>query len=162
MARRTVREEIRQSRPFRTEAEEAVVGLLLTAEALRRRLGDVVEPEGITGQQFNVLRILRGAHPDTLPTLEIASRMIEKTPGITRLLDRLDAKGLVRRDRGTDDRRCVYCRITPRGLDLLARLDEPVRRVAIDAFRGLPLAERLALVATLDRLRSALSRGESA
>ena len=162
MARRTVREEIRQSRPFRTEAEEAVVGLLLTAEALRRRLGDVVEPEGITGQQFNVLRILRGAHPDTLPTLEIAARMIEKTPGITRLLDRLDAKGLVRRDRGTDDRRCVYCRITPRGLDLLARLDEPVRRVAIDAFRGLPVAERIALVATLDRLRAALRAGESA
>ena len=156
MAITTAREEIRQTKPFRSDAEEAIVALLLTADALQRRLGAVVEPEGITGQQFNVLRILRGAHPETLPTLEIATRMIEKTPGITRLLDRLDTKALVRRDRGTDDRRCVYCRITPKGLELLGRLDEPVRQVAIAAFRGTRGAARRELIAALDRLRAAL------
>jgi len=156
MATRSVRDEIRQTRPFRSEADEAIVGLLLTADAVERRISEVVEPEGITAQQFNVLRILRGAHPEALPTLEIAARMIEKTPGITRLLDRLDAKGLARRDRGTDDRRCVYCRITAKGLELLSRLDEPVREVAASAFRGVRIAARKELIATLDRLRAAL------
>lgn len=159
MAIRTVREEIRQTKPFRTDAQEALVALLLTADAVERRISELVEPEGITAQQFNVLRILRGAHPEPLPTLEIAARMIEKTPGITRLLDRLDAKGLARRDRGTDDRRCVYCRITAAGLDLLARLDEPVLHASTTAFRGLKSAERRDLIATLDRVRAALRRG---
>jgi DNA-binding MarR family transcriptional regulator len=161
MAVRSVRDEIRQSRPFRSEADEAIVALLLTADALERRISGVVEREGITAQQFNVLRILRGAHPGSLPTLEIAARMIEKTPGITRLLDRLDAKGLARRERGTDDRRCVYCRITARGLELLARLDGPMREAADDSFRGIRVATRRELISTLDRLRAALRSGTS-
>jgi MarR family transcriptional regulator, organic hydroperoxide resistance regulator len=73
-----------------------------------------------------VLRILRGARPDKLPTMEIAARMIEQAPGITRLLDRLDEKGLVNRTRCTDDRRQVLCSITRAGLELLAGLDDPV------------------------------------
>lgn len=161
MAVRTVREEIRQTKPFRSDAQEAIVAVLLTADALERSTSALVEPEGITAQQYNVLRILRGAHPEPLPTLEIAARMIEKTPGITRLLDRLDAKGLARRDRGTDDRRCVYCRITSRGLDLLARLDEPFHDLAVSAFRGTRGAERRELIAALDKLRAALRRGAS-
>ncbi len=161
MAIRTVHDEIQQTKPFRSDSEEAVVGLLLTADAIERRLNEVVEPEGITGQQFNVLRILRGTHPEPLPTLEIAARMIEKTPGITRLLDRLDAKGLARRDRGTDDRRCVYCRITPKGLELLARLDEPVHQVATSAFRGTRAIARRELIAALDHVREALRRSAS-
>lgn len=154
---RTVREEIRQSKAFRSDAEEATVGLLLTASALERRLGQVVEPEGITAQQYNVLRILRGSHPQPLATLEIAARMIDQTPGITRLLDRLDARGLVRRERGTDDRRCVYCRITAPGLDLLKRLDAPVAAVGTRAFSSLPKAKRAAFVRSLDVIRAGLA-----
>jgi DNA-binding MarR family transcriptional regulator len=157
----TVREEIRQSKPFRSDAEEATVGILLTASALERRLAAVVEPEKITGQQYNVLRILRGAHPEPLPTLEIATRMIDQTPGITRLLDRLAAKGLARRERGTDDRRCVYCRITAKGLDLLSRLDAPVAAVGATAFRKISRAERAALIRALDRIRHAVRDAES-
>jgi DNA-binding MarR family transcriptional regulator len=156
VAVRTVREEIRQSKPFRSDAEEATVALLLTASALERRLGQVVEPHGITSQQYNVLRILRGSHPQPLATLEIAARMIDPTPGITRLLDRLDAKGLVRRERGTDDRRCVYCRITAPGLDLLKRLDAPVAAVGAQAFRSLPKTHRAAMVRSLDVVRAGL------
>jgi DNA-binding MarR family transcriptional regulator len=161
VAVRTVREEIRQSKPFRSDAEEATVALLLTASALERRLGQVVEPQGITSQQYNVLRILRGSHPQPLATLEIAARMIDPTPGITRLLDRLDAKGLVRRERGTDDRRCVYCRITAKGLDLLSRLDAPVAAVGATAFRKISRAERAALIRALDRIRHAVRDAES-
>src|SRR5213078_2794277 len=104
-----------------------MVALIRTADVVRRAVGDVVEPHGITAQQYNVLRILRGAGQDGLPTLEIAERMIEQTPGITRLIDRLESKRLVERERSSIDRRCVYCRITKAGLDLLARLDAPVQ-----------------------------------
>ncbi|MFN2565749.1 MAG: MarR family winged helix-turn-helix transcriptional regulator [Gemmatimonadaceae bacterium] len=118
--------EIKQRRPFRTRAQEATVALLRTADIVRRRLARTVDPHGITLQQYNVLRILKGASPDPLPTLEIAERMIEEQPGITRLLDRLDAKGLVRRERCADDRRRVHCWITDNGLELLAGLDPVV------------------------------------
>lgn len=104
------------------------MALLKSADRVRTRLAAVIEPSGLTLQQFNVLRILRGALPDALPTMEIAARMIEQAPGITGLLDRLEAKGLVSRVRQSDDRRCVRCTITPAGLELLAGLDETVAR----------------------------------
>ena len=85
----SIRDEIKQKRPFRSSADEAVVTLLRTADRLRTALSSVVEPHGITLQQYNVLRILRGAGTDGLPTLEIAERMIGQAPGITRLLDRI-------------------------------------------------------------------------
>ncbi len=87
--------EIRQTRPFASASEEASLALLRTSDRLARRIAAMVEPREITAQQYNVLRILRGSHPGRLPTLEIAERMIEQAPGITRLLDRLEAKGLV-------------------------------------------------------------------
>jgi DNA-binding MarR family transcriptional regulator len=113
-------------RPFRSRNQEAAISLLVAAERLRRSITRIVEPSGVTLQQYNVLRILRGAHPDPLPTLEIAARMIESTPGVTRLLDRLESKGWVRRDRCIEDRRQVHCRITPAGLALLAELDAAI------------------------------------
>jgi DNA-binding MarR family transcriptional regulator len=116
----------------------------------------VIEPSGITHQQYNVLRILRGSHPQPLPTLEIAERMIEQTPGITRLLDRLETKQLVARERGSDDRRCVYCRISERGLALVGALDEPVRAVGRAAFATLSRAAQRELIARLDEIRAAL------
>src|SRR5690349_14879237 len=112
----------RQGRP-RSAAQEAKVAILRTADLLRRRITEVVAPFGLTAQQYNVLRILRGAHPGKLPTLEIGDRMIETTPGITRLLDRLEEKHWVQRERGSEDRRLVLCWITEPGLALLARLD---------------------------------------
>lgn len=157
MSRRppTVRDEIRQRRPFRSAGEEAAVGLLLTAEVLRRRLARAIERGGITQQQYNVLRILRGTNPQPLATLEIAERMIERTPGVTRLLDRLERKGLVERDRGREDRRCVYCNITEPGLALLARLDGPVLQAVDSAFAVLKTTEIRDLGELLDRLRDA-------
>src|SRR5947208_7556531 len=105
----TVAGDIHQSKPFASRGEEATVGLMLTADVLRRYSEEVLSPFGVTPQQYNVLRILRGSQPDALPTLEIASRMIDKAPGVTRLLDRLERKGLVSRIRCTADRRQVLC-----------------------------------------------------
>jgi len=104
----------------------AVLGIMRAADLVRRRGIALLAPYDITLQQFNVLRILRGARPDGLCTLSIVDRMLEQTPGITRLIDRLEAKKLVVRVRSRDDRRQVWCRITPAGLRLLASLDRPV------------------------------------
>ena len=138
----SVRQEIKQTRPFASLADEAVVTLLRTADHARTALSAVVEEAGITLQQYNVLRILRGARPDGLCTLTIADRMLERTPGITRLIDRLEAKRLVVRVRSAEDRRQVWCRITPDGLRLLARLDRPVAELDRDVVAGLSRADQ--------------------
>src|SRR6266566_463329 len=106
--------------------EEAVfLDLLRTTDMLSRGLVKVLKTEDLSGIQYNVLRILRGS-PDGLPCGEIASRMITRDPDITRLLDRLEKRKLISRCRETKDRRMVMARITPDGLKLLGRLDEPV------------------------------------
>jgi len=117
-------------------AQRAVVAILRAADAVRRRMAEALDPHGITGQQYNVLRILRGAHPDPLPTLEIGERLMERNPGITRLLERLEQKRLVRRARGETDRREVRCHITAEGLALLAELDGPIDRANEQVFDG--------------------------
>ena len=147
--------EIRQRRPFPSVAQEGVVSVMRTADLLRRQMAALVEPFGITVQQFNVLRILRGGGPEGLPTLEVGARMVEETPGITRLLDRLEAKGWVRRQRCPKDRRQHLCWITQQGRELLASLDEPVLRSSNEALKGLTRDEQSALVRLLDQVRAA-------
>jgi len=137
----------------RSARQEAAIGILRTADALRRHFDAVLEPRGITSQQYNVLRILRGAHPEALPTMEIAERMIERTPGITRLIDRLVEKGLVARERCHEDRRRVRCSVTERGLALLSLLDAPVDEADESALAMLDDREVDRLVAVLDRVR---------
>lgn len=148
-----IQEEIKQTRPFHSKAQEAAIGLMRTADMVRRAVGAIVEPFGITIQQYNVLRILRGAGENGLPTLDIAERMIEETPGITRLIDRLESKHLVARERCTKDRRRVWCRITKQGLALLARLDAPIRDADHWAIDSLKPNELKQLVSLLDRAR---------
>jgi len=114
----------------------------------------VVEPHDITLQQYNVLRILRGAGKDGLPTLEIAERMIEQTPGITRLIDRLETKALVSRERCPTDRRQVFCRITTDGLALLKALARPIREAEEEALAALSPNQLRQLVTLLDRIRN--------
>jgi DNA-binding MarR family transcriptional regulator len=106
--------------------EAAFLDLLRTTDMLSRGLVGVLKSEDVSPTQYNVLRILRGA-PGGLPCGEIASRMITRDPDVTRLLDRLEKRGLISRRRETKDRRTVMARITAEGLKLLARLDEPVQ-----------------------------------
>jgi DNA-binding MarR family transcriptional regulator len=139
---------------FRSREQQATLGLLRTADAVKRSLAQVIEPHGITPQQYNVLRILRGAGADGIPTLTIGERMIEQTPGVTRLVDRLERKGLVARTPCAKDRRRVFCRITTKGLDLLRELDDPVNRWDSQAVSVLPPSELDLLVDLLDRVRA--------
>ncbi|MFZ3263854.1 MAG: MarR family transcriptional regulator [Terriglobales bacterium] len=106
--------------------EAAFLELLRTTDMLSRGLVGVLKAEDVSPTQYNVLRILRGT-PDGLPCGEIASRMITRDPDVTRLLDRLEKRGLIARCRETRDRRTVMARITKEGLEVLARLDEPVQ-----------------------------------
>lgn len=137
----------------KAEAERVIVSLLGAADATRRFLATVVAGEGLTLQQYNVLRILRGAAPDPLPTMEIAERMIEKTPGVTRFLDSLESGGLVRRERSPEDRRMVHARITEEGLELLARLDDPVERADRATIDGLSSDRVDRLIDALEAVR---------
>jgi len=123
---RSLVDELKQKRPFTLPAQEASLSVIRTAEVIRRRLGAILSPYNLTLPQYNVLRILRGAHPQVLPTLEIVDRMLLKeagAPGITRLLDALETKRLIQRKRIRRDRRVVVCRITEEGLRMLEELD---------------------------------------
>jgi DNA-binding MarR family transcriptional regulator len=106
--------------------EDAFLDLLRTCDLLSRGLAHLLKSEDISATQYNVLRILRGS-PAGLPCGEIASRMITRDPDVTRLLDRLERRGLISRSRDAKDRRAVVARITPEGLKLLERLDEPIQ-----------------------------------
>jgi len=108
--------------------ESAFLELLRTTDMLSRRFAPLLKAEELSSTQYNVLRILRGA-PEGLPCGEIGNRMITRDPDITRLLDRLEKRGLASRCRETKDRRMVLTRITDEGLRLLARLDEPVQEI---------------------------------
>jgi DNA-binding MarR family transcriptional regulator len=123
--------------------------MLRTTEALSHRFAKVMKAEDLSPTQYNVLRILRGA-PEGLPCGEISNRMVTRDSDITRLLDRLEKRSLVSRCRETKDRRTVMTRITPQGLDLLGRLDEPIRTAHRELLGHLGI-ERLNLLASLLR-----------
>jgi DNA-binding MarR family transcriptional regulator len=149
-----LREELKQTRPFHSPAHEAVLSVLRTAALLQRQLALVVERSGVTLQQYNVLRILRGAGTEGLPTLAIRDRMIEEAAGITRLLDKLERAGYVVRERCTPDRRQVLCRITPAGTAVLATLDQPVDALNDAALATLDVAEQARLIELLAAVRA--------
>lgn len=156
-----LREELKQTRPFNSAAHEALLSVLRTAAVVQRVTAQVVESSGITVQQYNVLRILRGAGEAGLPTLAIRDRMIEEAAGITRLLDKLESAGHVVRERSTPDRRQVLCQITPAGLALLAALDAPMESMTESAFSTLDEGEKALLIELLGAVRVAC-RGEGA
>jgi DNA-binding MarR family transcriptional regulator len=115
-----------RSRRAPTPEEAVFIALVRAADVLSRGLAPVLKAEDLSSNQYNVLRILRGA-PEGLPCGEIGNRMITRDPDITRLLDRLEKRGLVARSRENADRRTVWARITAAGLELLSRLDEPIQ-----------------------------------
>ena len=116
--------ELRQTKPFPSIEAEAVLSIVRTAGLLEGEIAEALKPHGLTPTQYNVLRILRGADRDGLCRYEVGDRLVTPEPDVTRLLDRLEEAGLVRRARDPQDRRQVKTWITPRGLDLLASLDE--------------------------------------
>ena len=159
--RSSLQRELKQRRPFRSRGVESVIAVLHTADKLRRRLSQASAPHGITYQQYNVLRILRGAGEEGLPTLSIGERMVEQTPGVTRLIDRLVAKGLASRGRAAIDGRLVICRLTEEGRSLLGLLD-PVMEAAADAgVAMLRVKEKTSLLELLAAIREGSRGGAS-
>lgn len=118
--------EIKQKRGFATLEQEAALNLARTADAFAQQICELVSEVELTGTQFNVLRILRGAGPEGLAAGEVRERLLTRGPDVTRLLDRLERQGRIRRDRCSHDRRVVTVTITEEGLRTLAALDQPI------------------------------------
>lgn len=147
--------EMGQNRPFRSARQEAVVGLLRTASLVTRAFARVVEPAGLSWAQYNALRVVQGAGSAGIPTLAIRQRMIDEGTTITRLLDKLEAGGLIQRERTDPDRRQVVCRITEAGRKLLRGLDPQVDALDEELAGDLGAGRLRAFVATLDEIRAA-------
>lgn len=147
-------QEIKQTRPFRTAEEEAYLNLQRTANALLQGVTELLRAHDLTGTQYNVLRILRGAGEAGLTAGEIGDRMIARDPDVTRLLDRLEKRGLVERWRCTSDRRVVWTRITADGARAIAPLDGEVDALHVRQLGHLG-AERLrTLIELLEEARA--------
>ena len=143
-----------RSRPPALSLEENVfVSLQRTAAWLLQGVEQLLKEQGLSPAQYNVLRILRGAGPAGLSCREIAERMITRDPDMTRLLDRMEKRGLVARARQQIDRRVVTTRVTPAGLKLLKALDNPVYDHHRRCFRHIPPARLKALALLLERVR---------
>jgi DNA-binding MarR family transcriptional regulator len=150
---KSIQSEIQQTKPFAVLEEEALVALQRTADRLQWRLSEMLKTHDLSPTQYNALRILRGAGQEGRSCSEIAERMINRDPDITRLVDRLERRGLAKRSREGRDRRVITARITPVGLKLLETLDHPVE----DLNRKLlgPLGEQRlrTLIQLLDAVR---------
>ena len=145
----------RKTRAPQTHLEEQVfVNVMRTADALARGGEALLKPTGLSATQYNVLRILRGAGTQGLACREVGCRMISRDPDITRLLDRMETRGLIARAREEQDRRVVKTRITPEGLRVLAELDAPVQELHRRQLHHLPAKELRQLSRLLDRVRA--------
>jgi MarR family transcriptional regulator, organic hydroperoxide resistance regulator len=149
-----LQEEIKQSKPFRSLHAEAYLNLQKTADQLSGAVTAALKPYGVSQTQYNVLRILRGAEPEGLACREIGSRMITHDPDITRLLDRLESRGLVSRSREERDRRVIVTRITREGIRLLDELDEPIEALLQDLLKEIGIPELRTFIELLELARS--------
>jgi DNA-binding MarR family transcriptional regulator len=140
-------------RHFDSLEQEVFLNLWRTYDRLRALEDDLFGRHNLTAQQHNVLRLLRGRHPETLPTLALAGRLVSRAPDITRMLDKLEWRGLIARERPADNRRVVRVGITDAGLALLRTLDAPVRACHARQLGHLPPADLEQLVALLRAAR---------
>lgn len=149
-------DELRQSRPFESLGQAAHLSISRTAALLEHAVAEALKPEGITLTQFNVLRILRGAGDKGLCRREVGERMVNPVPDATRLLDRMEAAGLIARERSADDRRFVTTRITEEGLRIVNLLDAPMQELHERHFGRLEEASLRALIDALARVRESV------
>lgn len=143
------------ARPSPLDLEAQVfLSVMKTADVLTRGAEAVLKPSGLSGTQYNVLRILRGAGAEGLACNEVGERLISHDPDMTRLLDRMESRGLIARAREEKDRRVVKTRITAEGLRILAELDAPVRDLHRRQLRHLPARQLRELSRLLERARA--------
>lgn len=146
------------SSPYKNSGTPVEAGLFVAfmqvADAFGAQAEQVIKTAGLTAAQYNVLRILRGAGPAGLACREIGERMISRDPDITRLLDRMEKRNLITRERQTDDRRVVKTYVTPEGLELLKALDRPVSALHKRQFQGIAPTKLKTLAAILEEIRT--------
>lgn len=141
------------ARRFDSPEQEAFLNLWRTYDRLKALEAEVFGRHELSAQQYNALRLLRSVHPGSMPTLALGARLISRAPDMTRLLDKLERRGLLRRERKADNRRVVEVSVTRRGLELLDQLDEPVRRCHHDQLGHLDAQSLRQLVALLQAAR---------
>lgn len=158
----SLRQELRQTKPFRSLGHEGVLSILRTGDEVKGWIVSKLRSEHFSLGHYNVLRILRGAGPQGLPTLAILDRMIERAPGITRLVDTLEKRKMVRRDRSNIDRRLVCCSITEVGLEWLKAQDQNMDSVDEFFMRNLSPKDARRLIDLLERVRVSQAKGKNA
>ena len=154
-SRMRLKHEIKQKKPFASVQEEVLLALQRTTDQLAAPMHEILRQANLSSSQYNVLRILRGSVGEPLPCGEISERMVRRDPDLTRLLDRLESRGLVTRTRGVDDRRVVRAEITEEGLRLLAELDRPVTETVKGALAHVSPARLTLLLEILEEARGA-------
>jgi len=150
---RGLQAELKQKIPFASREAEAYLSLLRTTDALQTQVEAQLKEFGLTGTQYNALRILRGAGPEGLPCREIGERMITRDPDVTRLLDRLEDRGFVQRTRAKHDRRVIYGKITAAGLKLLREMDGPLENFGREMLRHVGQEKLKQLIELLELAR---------
>jgi DNA-binding MarR family transcriptional regulator len=149
-----LKDELKQNKPFANLREEATLNIIRTNNLLNDSLEQTLKPYKITGTQYNVLRILRGAEPNGLCRNEVRERLLNRMPDATRLLDRMEEAGLVTRSRESDDRRMVRTRITKQGRKLVDSLDAPIAAEHQKQLGHLTSQELKALITLLTEVRN--------
>lgn len=148
-----LKDELKQKKPFKSLCQEAQLSIVRTSNLLTDAFEQMLKPYGITGTQYNVLRILRGAEPDGLCRNEVSQRLITRMPDVTRLLDRMEEAGLVTRERAESDRRLVTTRITKKGRKLVDDLDEEVEAQHEERLGHIEKEDLKTLIGLLERVR---------
>ena len=148
-----LKNEIKQTKPFASLHEEVVLSMMRTADQLAMPMTELLREANLSLSQYNVLRILRGADADGLPCGEISERMVRRDPDLTRLLDRLESRGLVTRSRGTSDRRVVRASISEDGLRMLQSLDDKMDAAVRNTLAHMPKTRLQALCDLLEEAR---------
>ena len=149
----TLQKEIKQRKPFASLEQEVVLNVMRTAGALRQGTTELLKPYDLSAPQYNVLRILRGAGDEGLPCSEVGDRLVSRDPDVTRLLDRLEKRGLIERGRSETDRRVVTATITKKGIELTNESDTPVTEMHAEQLGHMKKKELKKLVALLEKAR---------
>jgi DNA-binding MarR family transcriptional regulator len=151
-----LQQEIHQTKAIRLLEEEAALNVVRTADVLMLAVGEALKPHLLSATQYNVLRILRGAGKDGASCKDIGSRMVARDPDITRLMDRLEQRGLLTRDRAREDRRIVTHRLSEAGLELVNALDGPIETVHRRTLGRMKAQKLRDLVGLLEEIRAGI------
>jgi MarR family transcriptional regulator, organic hydroperoxide resistance regulator len=150
---RGLQAELKQKIPFTSREQEAILSVMRTADALQTRVDAILKDFELTGTQYNLLRILRGAGSEGLPCREISERMITHNSDITRLLDRMEERGFVERERGGTDQRVIFGKITGAGLKQLREMDGPIEKHGREILRHVGQGKLKQLIELLELVR---------